>query len=122
MTLKSNFPKDFVWGAATSAFQIEGAAASDGRAPSVWDTFCRREGAIMDGSNGDVACDHYNRLEADLDLMSDLGLKAYRYSISWSRVQPDGFGAWNQKGLDFYDRLVDGLLERGIAPYLTLYH
>jgi beta-glucosidase len=76
----------------------------------------------MDGSNGDIACDHYHRLDADLDLIRDLGLKAYRFSVSWSRVQPDGFGAWNDKGLDFYDRLVDGLLERGIAPYLTLYH
>lgn len=117
-----DFPEDFVWGAATSAFQIEGAAFTDGRAASIWDTFCRTPGAIVDGSNGDIACDHYHRLDADLDLMRDLGLQAYRFSSAWSRVQPDGAGAWNQKGLDFYERLVDGLLARGIAPYLTLYH
>ena len=122
MTLHPSFPKDFVWGTATSAFQIEGAAAEDGRAPSIWDSFCRQPGVILDGSNGDIACDHYHRMPADLDLMRDLGLKAYRFSTSWSRVQPDGIGAWNDKGLGFYDRLVDGLLERGIAPYLTLYH
>lgn len=122
MTLNSSFPKDFVWGAATSAFQIEGAASDDGRAPSIWDRFCRQDGVIVDGSNGDVACDHYHRLPSDLDLMRELGLKAYRFSTSWSRVQPDGSGAWNDKGLDFYDRLIDGLLERGIAPYPTLYH
>jgi len=116
------FPPQFVWGAATSAFQIEGAAAIDARAPSVWDTFCRSPGAVVDGSNGDIACDHYHRLDADLALIQQLGLQAYRFSVSWSRVQPDGAGAWNAKGLDFYERLVDGLLERGIAPYLTLYH
>jgi beta-glucosidase len=118
----SNFPTDFVWGAATSAFQIEGAASADGRAPSIWDSFCRRGGTIVDASNGDIACDHYHRLDADLDLIRDLGLKAYRFSTSWSRVQPDGAGPWNEKGLDFYERLIDGLLARGIAPYLTLYH
>lgn len=122
MTFDLRFPKDFVWGAATSAFQVEGAAADDGRAPSIWDTFCRQPGAIQDGSNGDVGCDHYHRLDGDLDLMRELGLPAYRFSCAWSRVQPEGRGAWNEKGLGFYDRLVDGLLERGIAPYLTLYH
>jgi beta-glucosidase len=121
-TSHHGFPSDFVWGAATSAFQIEGAAREDGRSDSIWDTFCRRPGVIADASNGDRACDHYHRLEGDLDLMAELGLKAYRFSTSWSRVQPDGQGAWNAKGLDFYDRLVDGLLARGIAPYLTLYH
>jgi beta-glucosidase len=122
LTKNMNFPAHFVWGAATSAFQIEGAAFDDGRAASIWDTFCRTKGAIVDASNGDVACDHYHRLDADLDLMKTLGLPAYRFSTSWSRVQPDGSGAWNERGLGFYDRLVDGLLERGIDPYLTLYH
>ncbi|HUG23438.1 GH1 family beta-glucosidase [Piscinibacter sp.] len=122
LTSTHTFPKDFVWGAATSAFQIEGAASTDGRAASIWDTFCRQPGAIVDQSNGDVACDHYHHLDADLDLMQRLGLQAYRFSTSWSRVQPDGIGAWNPKGLDFYDRLIDGLLQRGITPYLTLYH
>ena len=112
----------FVWGAATSAYQVEGAVAEDGRAASIWDSFCRVPGAIADGSNGDVACDHYHRLTADLDLMRELRLQAYRFSVAWSRVQPSGAGAVNSRGLDFYDRLVDGLLARGIAPYLTLYH
>ena len=112
----------FVWGAATSAYQVEGAVAEDGRAASIWDSFCRVPGAIADGSNGDVACDHYHRLTADLDLMRELRLQGYRFSVAWSRVQPSGAGAVNPRGLDFYDRLVDGLLARGIAPYLTLYH
>jgi len=122
LTKNMNFPPNFVWGAATSAFQIEGAALADGRAASIWDTFCRTKGAIVDASNGDVACDHYHRLDDDLNLMASLELKAYRFSTSWSRVQPAGEGAWNARGLDFYDRLLDGLLERRIAPYLTLYH
>ena len=116
------FPPDFVWGAATSAFQIEGAARTDGKGPSIWDEFCRVPGAIADGSNGDVACDHYHRLDADLDLIAELGVTAYRFSISWPRVQPLGSGAVNPSGLAFYDRLVDGLLERKILPYATLYH
>ena len=116
------FPADFVWGVATSAFQIEGAAAEDGKGPSIWDRFCRVPGAIDDGSHGDVACDHVHRLEQDLDLIAWLGVDAYRFSVSWPRVQPDGRGAWNEKGLDFYERLVDGLLARGIRPYLTLNH
>jgi beta-glucosidase len=120
--LRRRFPDDFVWGAATSAFQIEGAARSDGKGPSIWDEFCRVPGAIADGSNGDIACDHYNRLESDLDLLADLGVRAYRFSISWPRVQPLGFGPVNARGLEFYQRLVDGLLERNIQPYATLYH
>ncbi len=116
------FPRDFVWGAATSAFQIEGAWDGDGKGPSIWDDFCRQPGRIADGSNGDVACDHYNRLDEDLDLIAGLGLDAYRFSISWPRVQPHGKGALNGAGLDFYDRLIDGLLERGIEPFATLYH
>ncbi|MBO7936101.1 GH1 family beta-glucosidase [Streptomyces antibioticus] len=115
-------PADFLWGAATSAYQIEGAAAVDGRTPSIWDTFCRTPGAVENGDHGDVACDHYHRLPEDLDLLSGLGLDAYRFSLSWPRIQPGGRGPANAKGLDFYDRLVDGLLERGIAPWATLYH
>ena len=117
-----SFPSDFVWGVATSAFQIEGAASADGRGPSTWDTFCRKPGAIADGSNGDVACDHYNRWQSDLDIVASLGVNAYRFSVSWSRVQPSGMGPWNEKGFAFYDQLIDGLLERGVQPYLTLNH
>lgn len=119
---ESRFPAGFVWGAATSAYQIEGAVAEEGRGPSIWDTFCRVPDAIADGSNGDVACDHYHRWPEDLDIVASLGVDAYRFSIAWSRVQPDGSGAWNERGLDFYDRLVDGMLARGLAPYATLNH
>ncbi len=116
------FPADFVWGVATSSFQIEGAAAEDGKGASIWDEFCRVPGTIADGSNGDIACDHYHRWEQDLDLIAGLGVDAYRFSVSWPRVRPGGSGAWNEKGLAFYERLVDGLLARGIKPYLTLNH
>jgi beta-glucosidase len=116
------FPDGFLWGAATSAYQIEGAAAVDGRGPSVWDTFCQTPGKVRNGDTGDVAADHYHRWEADLDLMAQLGIGSYRFSVSWSRVLPSGAGAVNQRGLDFYRRLVDGLAERGIAPMVTLYH
>ncbi len=117
-----HFPDDFVWGVATSAFQIEGASDIDGKGPSVWDTFCKQPGAIADASDGTVACEHYQRYEQDLDMIAKLGVNAYRFSASWPRVQATGSGAWNAKGLDFYERLVDGLLARGIAPYLTLNH
>jgi beta-glucosidase len=120
--LLQQFPPDFVWGVATSAFQIEGAAAADGKGESIWDRFCRVPGVIADASNGDVACDHYHRLESDLDLIAGLGVDLYRFSISWPRVQPLGEGAWNEAGLAFYDRLVDGLLARGLAPHITLNH
>ena len=120
--LARRFPPDFLWGVATSAFQIEGAAREDGKGESIWDRFCRVPGAIADASTGDVACNHVHRLDEDLDLIASLGVDAYRFSVSWPRVQPDGAGAWNDKGLAFYDRLVDGLLERGIRPFLTLYH
>ena len=116
------FPDDFVWGVATSAFQIEGASDADGKGPSVWDTFCKLPGAIADSSDGTVACEHYLRYEQDLDMIAKLGVNAYRFSASWPRVQAAGSGAWNAKGLDFYERLVDGLLARGVAPYLTLNH
>ncbi|MBM7489631.1 beta-glucosidase [Micromonospora luteifusca] len=116
------FPDNFGWGAATSAYQIEGAAKEDGRGESVWDTFSRVPGRIRNGDTGDVAADHYHRYAEDLDLMRDLGLRSYRFSISWPRIQPDGTGAPNQRGLDFYRRLLDGLHERGIAPMATLFH
>jgi beta-glucosidase len=119
------FPKGFVWGSATSAYQIEGAAAEDGRGESIWDRFAKTpatQSRIKDGSNGDVACDHYHRWPSDIALMKELGHAAYRFSVAWPRVLPAGRGAVNEKGIDFYSRLVDGLLAAGIAPYLTLYH
>ncbi|HEY3242766.1 MAG TPA: GH1 family beta-glucosidase [Phycisphaerae bacterium] len=116
------FPDGFLWGAATAAYQIEGAAAQDGRGPSIWDEFCHAPGNSVNGETGDVACDHYHRWREDLDLMTMLKLNAYRFSISWSRVMPQGYGAVNQRGLDFYDRLVDGLRARNIEPVVTLYH
>ena len=116
------FAEEFVWGVATSSFQIEGAARADGKGPSIWDDFCRVPGAIADASNGDIACDHYHRWASDLDLLASLGVDAYRFSVSWPRVQPGGAGACNEPGLDFYEKIVDGLLARGIKPYLTLNH
>ncbi len=116
------FPSDFVWGVATSAFQIEGTDATDGRGASIWDTFCERPGTIIDGTDGREACQHVRHWEADLDLIASLGLTHYRFSIAWPRVQPLGQGAWNDAGLAFYDRLVDGMLARGIQPHVTLYH
>ena len=120
--LVAQFPPHFVWGVATSSFQIEGAAAEDGKGRSIWDAFCEIPGNIADASNGNMACDHYHRLNEDLDLIVSLGVDAYRFSVSWPRVRPTGSGDWNAKGLNFYERLVDGLLERGIKPYLTLNH
>jgi beta-glucosidase len=119
---KIEMPDGFVWGAATASYQIEGAVREDGRKPSIWDTFCDQPGRISNGDTGEVACDHYHRLEEDLDLMATLGLGAYRFSVAWPRVVPDGVGPVNERGLDFYDRLVDGLLARGITPFVTLYH
>jgi beta-glucosidase len=120
--IPDSFPKGFLWGAATSAYQIEGAADVDGRGESIWDRFCRTPGKVEQGATGDVACDHYRRWRADVGLMRDLGLKAYRFSISWPRVLPQGRGTINEKGLDFYSRLVDALLEAGIVPFPTLFH
>ena len=117
-----NFPKGFLWGAATASYQIEGAVDEDGRGPSIWDTFSHTPGKVLHGDTGDIACDHYHRLEEDLDLMAEIGLKAYRFSVAWPRIQPDGSGPANRRGLDFYRRLVDGLRERSIEPMLTLYH
>ena len=116
------FPADFFWGTSSSAFQVEGALDADGRGVSIWDTFTRRPGAIRDGQTADTACDHYHRWAEDLDLMRRLGVNAYRFSIAWTRVQPDGSGPANAPGLAFYDRLVDGLLDRGITPFPTLFH
>lgn len=117
-----SFPSDFQWGVATSAYQIEGAASEDGRGPSIWDTFSHTPGKVVEGHTGDVACDHYHRLEEDLDLIAALGVNAYRFSVAWPRVLPTGRLPLNSKGLDFYDRMVDGLCARGIRPHLTLYH
>lgn len=113
---------DFVWGVSTSAYQIEGAAAVDGRGPSVWDHYCRGPGRIADGDSGDVACDHYHRYAEDIALMRELNIRAYRFSVAWPRVLPAGRGAVNEAGLSFYDRLIDGLLAAGIEPWLCLYH
>ncbi|MDM4763872.1 GH1 family beta-glucosidase [Galbitalea sp. SE-J8] len=115
------FPPDFLFGAATAAYQIEGAAHEDGRTDSIWDAFARLPGAVVNGDDGEVACDHYHRYRDDVAIMRELGLQTYRFSTSWSRVRPDG-GAVNHAGVDFYSRLVDELLEGGILPWLTLYH
>jgi beta-glucosidase len=116
------FPEKFVWGAATASYQIEGAARDDGRGPSTWDVFCKRPGAVFEGHSGDVACDHYHRYRDDVGSMRELGLQAYRFSVSWSRVLPEGRGKPNEAGLAFYDRLVDSLLEANIQPFCTLFH
>jgi beta-glucosidase len=116
------FPDGFVWGAATASYQVEGAVHADGRGESIWDRFSHTDGRVWNGDTGDVACDHYHRFREDIALMAQIGLNSYRFSISWSRVVPDGSGAINQAGLDFYDRLVDELLAHQIEPYATLYH
>ncbi|WP_406071583.1 GH1 family beta-glucosidase [Streptomyces sp. NBC_01020] len=118
----NSLPADFTWGVATAAYQIEGAVAEDGRSPSIWDTFSHLPGKIDNADNGDVACDHYHRWREDIGLMKQLGVDAYRFSVAWPRVVPGGDGPVNEKGLAFYDRLVDGLLEAGITPFPTLYH
>lgn len=119
--LAGTFGPDFVWGVSTASYQIEGAVHEDGRGKSIWDTFCEKPGAVLNGDNGDVACDHYHRFRDDVQLMDELGVNAYRFSISWPRIQPDGVTT-EQRGLDFYDRLVDALLEKGIEPSPTLFH
>jgi beta-glucosidase len=118
----SALPADFLWGVATAAYQIEGAVTADNRAPSIWDTFCRMPGVIDNGDTGEVACDHYHRWREDVALLRGIGVDAYRFSVAWPRVLPDGTGAVNPAGLAFYDRLVDTLLEAGIRPLVTLYH
>ena len=117
-----SFPSDFVWGTATAAYQIEGAVTEDGRGPSIWDTFSHTSGRITDGSTGDVADDHYHRYAEDVAIMAGLGMNAYRFSIAWPRIFPSGSGDLNQAGVDFYRRLAEACLERGITPYATLYH
>lgn len=116
------FCKDFSWGAATSSYQIEGAAYEDGKGLNIWDVFCREEGKIFGGHTGDTACDHYHRFREDVEIMKRLGMKSYRFSINWARVLPDGFGTVNEEGLRFYDELIDALCEAGIEPFITLYH
>jgi len=119
---KHRFPQDFKWGASTSAYQIEGAFAEDGRGESIWDRFSHTPGNVTNNDTGDVACDHYHRFAEDVELLVELGIDSYRFSISWPRIVPTGSGPVNQRGIDFYDRLVDVLLERGIEPWTTLYH
>lgn len=116
------FKKDFVWGVASASYQVEGAKNEDGKSLSVWDVFCKEEGKIYGGQNGDIACDHYHKYKEDVKLMKELGIQAYRFSVSWPRILPDGTGKVNEKGLEFYDKLIDELIANGIRPYLTLYH
>jgi len=116
------FPADFMWGVATAAYQVEGAADEDGRGASVWDVFCKKKGATFEGDTGEKACDHYHRFKEDIALMKTLGVKSYRFSVSWSRVLPEGVGKVNDKGVDFYNRLLDELGKAGIAPMVTIFH
>lgn len=118
----ASYPPGFLWGVATAAYQVEGAVTEDGRGPSIWDTFTHQPGNVIRNDTGDIACDHYHRWESDFELLSDLGVNSYRFSVAWPRIVPDGAGAANAAGLDFYERLVDDLLERDIAPMVTLYH
>ena len=122
MTANYQFPNNFLWGAATAAYQIEGSSMADGAGASIWDRFSHTPGKMVNGDTGDVACDHYRRWREDIEIMKQIGLQAYRFSVSWTRIMPEGRGAVNTAGLDFYDRLIDGLLEAGITPLCTLYH
>lgn len=116
------FRKDFIWGAATASYQIEGAAFEDGKGKNIWDVFCREDGAVSEGHNGDIACDHYHRYKEDVKILKELGVSAYRFSVNWARILPEGTGKINEKGIAFYNDLINLLLENGIEPYLTLYH
>jgi beta-glucosidase len=120
--MSGDFSKDFIWGTATASYQIEGAVNEDGRGPSIWDIFSHTPGKTFNGDTGDIACDHYHRWPQDLNLLKELGVQAYRFSIAWPRVFPEGTGPLNEKGLDFYDQLVNALLEANITPFVTLYH
>ena len=122
MALDFTFPENFVWGASTASYQIEGAVDEGGRGKSTWDVFCDQPGRIINGDSGAVACNHYNRWKDDIALMKELNLGSYRFSLAWSRIFPDGDGALNKEGVDFYDKLIDGLLEEGITPWTTLFH
>ena len=122
MSESYKFPADFMWGAATASYQIEGATSKDGRKPSVWDTFSKTPGRVITGESGDIACDFYHRWPKDIKLMQSLGIKNFRFSLSWARIIPDGTGAVNEAGLAFYDKLIDGLLAAGITPHVTLFH
>jgi len=122
MTNNKDNKSKFIWGSATAAYQIEGGVAEDGRGECIWDRFSHTEGKVLNGDTGDVACDHYHRFKDDINTMSEIGLNGYRFSIAWSRIYPEGHGKVNQKGLDFYDRLIEGLLEKNIDPMITLYH
>jgi beta-glucosidase len=122
MPERTTFPPDFTWGVAAAAYQIEGAAHEDGRGESVWDVFCRKPGAVWSGHSGEVACDHYHRYREDVGLIKQIGARAYRLSVSWPRILPEGIGTPSQKGLDFYDRLVDQLVANNITPFVTLFH
>jgi len=117
-----NLPADFIFGAATSSYQIEGAWDKDGKGESIWDRFCHQKGNVLNGETGDEACNHYNRFKDDIALMKELNLDSYRFSISWPRIFPEGHGEVNQAGLDFYKELVDELVKAGIEPAVTLYH
>ena len=116
------FPKNFIWGTATSSYQIEGAWQKDGKGLSIWDAFCRIPGKVIHAENGDVACDHYHRFSEDVQLMADMGVDAYRFSIAWPRILPGGYGEVNKAGIRFYSELIDALLEKNITPWVTLYH
>lgn len=116
------FRKDFVWGAATASYQVEGAAYEDGKGLNIWDVFCKEDGNIYESQNGDIACDQYHRYKEDVKLMKEMGLKAYRFSISWSRLIPAGIGEINEKGIEYYNNLIDELIANGIEPYVSLYH
>lgn len=122
LLMEMKFSDSFIWGAATSAYQVEGAVKEDGRGASVWDVFCEKEGKILDGGSGERACDQYHRMEEDVALMAELGIQAYRFSLSWPRILPEGTGEVNQRGIDYYDRLIDCLKAHGIEPFVTLYH
>ncbi len=117
-----SFPKDFLWGSASAAYQIEGASNIDGKGPSIWDEFSHIEGNTFKNTNGDVAIDFYNKFEEDIELMKEMNLKTYRFSISWPRIMPNGYGDVNKKGIDFYHKVIDKLIEYGIEPIITIYH
>ena len=120
--MSNDFPKDFLWGSATASYQIEGAANEDGKGKSIWDTFTHTPGKIKNNENGDIAVDHYHRYKEDISLMNDVKFNSYRFSISWPRIIPEGTGSINQKGIDFYSKVIDECLKYNIKPFITLYH